>query len=58
MPETKEMLGIRGVLQNVEDALIDNGWDEITAVTIFVRVTCDPRRCGGLRNRSGMPSAS
>jgi hypothetical protein len=33
MPEMKEMLGIREVLQSVEDALIDNGWDEITVRT-------------------------
>jgi hypothetical protein len=33
MPEMKEMLGIREVLQSVEDALIDNGWDEITVQT-------------------------
>jgi hypothetical protein len=31
MPEMKEMLGIREVLQSVEDALTDNGWDEINA---------------------------
>jgi hypothetical protein len=34
MPEMKdEMLGIREVLQSVEYALIDNGWDEITVRT-------------------------
>jgi hypothetical protein len=33
MPEMKEMLGIREALQSVEDALIDNGWDEITVRT-------------------------
>jgi len=33
MPEMKEMLGIREVLQSVEDALIDNGWDEINVRT-------------------------
>jgi hypothetical protein len=33
MPEMKEMLGIREVLQSVEDSLIDNGWDEITVRT-------------------------
>jgi hypothetical protein len=29
MPEMNEMLGVREVLQSVEDALIDNGWNEI-----------------------------
>jgi hypothetical protein len=34
MPDMKdEMLGIREVLQSVEDALIDNGWDEISVRT-------------------------
>jgi hypothetical protein len=33
MPEMKEMLGIREILQSLEDALIDNGWDEITVRT-------------------------
>jgi hypothetical protein len=33
MPEMKEMLGIREVLQSVEDSLIDNGWDEINVRT-------------------------
>jgi hypothetical protein len=29
----KEMLGIREVLQSVEEALIDNGWHEIIVRT-------------------------
>jgi hypothetical protein len=33
MPEMKEMLGIREVLQSLEDTLIDNGWDELTVRT-------------------------
>lgn len=34
MPDMKdEMLGVREVLQSVEDALIDNGWHEITVRT-------------------------
>jgi hypothetical protein len=33
MPEMSEMLGIREALQSVEDALIDNGWDELTVRT-------------------------
>jgi hypothetical protein len=33
MPEMKEMLGIREMLQSLEDALVDNGWDEISVRT-------------------------
>jgi hypothetical protein len=42
MPDMKEMLGIREVLQSVEDALIDNGWNEIRVRTdhgLFTRRT-------------------
>ncbi len=33
MPEMKEMLGIREVLQSLEEKLIEDGWDEITVRT-------------------------
>jgi hypothetical protein len=40
MLDMKEILGIREVLQSVEDALIDNGWDEIIVRTDNGLLTC------------------
>jgi hypothetical protein len=60
MPDMKdEMLGIREVLQSVEDALIDHGWDEISVRTdhgMFTWMT-DKRAGGDRRGRRRAGSA-
>jgi hypothetical protein len=56
MPDMKEMLGIREVLQNVEDALIDNGWDEIIVRTdngLFTWVS--DKRAAEVEEEDGAP---
>jgi hypothetical protein len=47
MPEMKEMLGIREVLQSVEDSLIDNGWDEINVHRPWPIYMADGQEGGG-----------